>query len=130
MSPDDERDVEVVLEPSPAEGGQLVLVDTALVLPPPKGLGGTTRQLAVELRKSASTMLASALAVLQVNGTTKAVRFRVDSVELTLLQSMLNFDGVRPLGILCAVRPEHQVVGEQAIARLAVKVRAHFRGLQ
>jgi hypothetical protein len=119
-------DVEIVLESFPEEGGQLVLVDAALAL----AMGVTARSLAVELRRSAPAMLGSALATLKVDKNTKAVRFRAGDVELTLMQALVHFDGARPLGVLCAVRPEYQRYGERAVAKLVAQVRARMRGLQ
>jgi hypothetical protein len=118
-------EVEIVLESFPEEGGQLVLVDTALA----RAMRVTTRSLAVELRKAAPAMLGSALATLRVDEHTKAVRFRAGDVELTLMHAQVAFDGARPFGVLCAVLPEHQLY-EKAVAKLVVQVRARMRGLQ
>lgn len=115
--------IEIVLEPFPEEGGQLVLVSVALA----RRFAQTTRAMAAEVRR-ASVDLLTAAASIQGTKPTGVTRIRIGTVDVVLLQSLVPFES-RFYGVLCVVLPHEQRAGERAVATLVGEVRKYAERL-
>lgn len=121
--------VSISLESFPMEGGgEFVLLDDALSDAAMQEFRIGRRAFAIELRKAAPAMLASAVRTLKMDEKTRAVRYRIGSVELVIMNALVPFEG-KSVGILCAVLPSNQLAGEKAVARFVSKVREQLEGL-